>query len=447
MLKQIWSGAAQSGARQAPAEAGESELKSLGRATFTTKNIAACASRTGGNGRFGYLKSIALALVTGLLLACTGTPVKTSTKSSFDLFEIPEPPPPPKPTIANLKPAMAFFAPDNSHLLVTLCKFHLGQSNVPAACRPWRYFLGDKRWERIALTPDDPDWSIDSASYSPDGKTIAATLVKCTAEHIPQCPYLDYRLLLIDAATGKHRTLASENARFKPSFTPDGKGLVYWQLDNLQAIKTGTTAMPARAPQWLAFTHNLHTLSLDDEKDRLAIEVRAQSPLAPPRVFADGNRVTISANGVFGKVLTPTGADEKLAIYSGNWGSESGMLIDNSFLIGNLQTGEMTSWLPSGYPEKVVFDVHALAGKGTEQVIYRLRKSQINVSDPKAQHITRITPKFPDGHPQAWGLAYHAAFDPSGTHFAYIFGYSLAIAPLRPNPEFDIVKLPTFEIR
>ena len=58
----------------------------------------------------------------------------------------------------------AFYSPDGSHLLVTLCKYSLGQRPTLSSCRPWRYYLADKRWEEIALTTDDPDWSIESAT-------------------------------------------------------------------------------------------------------------------------------------------------------------------------------------------------------------------------------------------------------------------------------------------
>lgn len=95
---------------------------------------------------------------------------------------------------------------------------------------------------------------------------------------------------MIDAATGKHRIIQSENARVQPSFTPDGKSLVYWQLDNLQRVATGSTLYPARQAQTLYFTHNIPTMSLGGEKGSLAIKVKAQRPLAPPRIFGDGVR-------------------------------------------------------------------------------------------------------------------------------------------------------------
>ncbi|MDO9166641.1 MAG: hypothetical protein Q7U13_11105 [Rhodoferax sp.] len=349
----------------------------------------------------------------------------------------------PKPP--QLSARFAFYSPDGSHLLVTLCKYALGQRPMLSSCRPWRYYLADKRWEEIALTPDDPDWSIESATYSPDGKTIAATIVKCgfvKAEQFPVCPYLNYRLLMIDAATGKHRTIPSESSRFKPSFTPDGKGLVYWQLDNLQGVATGTTPYPARQAQTLYFTHNIHTMSLSDEQGHLAIKVKAQSPLAPPRVFPDGVRVTVAGNGVFGAVTTAQG------VYSGIWGvTRYGVNADDSLLIGDLQTGEMHAYFPKGFPEKVVFDVQKLPGNSAEKIIYMHGTFHVIVSDLKAESIIKVTPEFrPD---QTKNRRYilpvrHATFSPSGDSFAYVFGSDLAIAPLRQNTEIEIIERPIF---
>ena len=341
----------------------------------------------------------------------------------------------------------AFYSPDGSHLLVTLCKYSLGQRPTLSSCRPWRYYLADKRWEEIALTPDDPDWSIESATYSPDGETIAATIVKCgfvKTEQFPVCPYLNYRLLMINAKTGKHRTIPSETSRFQPSFTPDGKGLVYWQLDNLQGVATGTTPYPARQAHTLYFTHNIHMMSLSDEQGRLAIKVKAQSPLAPPRVFPDSVRVTVSGNGVFGAVTTAQGIYGEQRVYDGIWGYSNGVNADDSFLVGNLQTSEMNAWLPRGFPRRVIFDIRSLAGRNEEQIIYREGTSQVNVSDPRAKNTIRITPVFQQGTLQENLTVNHAVFAPSGNSFVYVFGRDLAIAPLRPNTESEIIDRPIF---
>lgn len=341
------------------------------------------------------------------------------------------------------KARFAFYAPDGSHLLVTLCK-HVPKFPILANCRPWRYYLADKRWEEIALKPYQPDWSIDSASYSPDGKTIAATMVKClvSKEFHMECPYLNYRLLMIDVATGKHRIIASDSSRFQPSFTLDGKGLVYWQLDNLQAVATGSTPLPARQAQTLYFTHNIHTMSLSDEKGSLAIKVKAQRPLAPPRVFADGVRVTVAGNGIFGEVTTAQG------IYKGNWGvSPYGVNIDESFLIGNLQTGAMVSLLPpEAEARRTVFDIKGSTDKISEQIIYRERRLKISLMDLESLASVQITPVFQQGSPQYNNIVIHTAFAPDGNSFVYIFGWDLATAPLRPNTESEIIKLPTFKL-
>ena len=336
----------------------------------------------------------------------------------------------------------AFYAPDGSHLLVTLCKFSAGWTTL-TNCRPWRYYLTEKRWEEIALNPYEPDWSIESATYSPDGKTIAATMVKClpSKKIYLECPYLNYRLLMIDAATGRHRTIPSEASRFQPSFTPDGKGLVYWQLDNLQGVATGTTPMPARQAQTLYFTHNIHTMSLSDEQGHLAIKVKAQRPLAPPRVFADGVRLTVAGNGIFGEVTTDQG------VYKGNWGvSHNGAYLDDSFLIGDLKTGEMHTALPQGFPLKVAFDVNQIGGRSGDQIIYMYGAFDLRIGEIRGQNYIVLTPEALRGSRQYNRTVEHAAFSPNGDSFVYVFGTDLATAPLRANTEFEIIKLPAFTL-
>jgi hypothetical protein len=330
----------------------------------------------------------------------------------------------------------AFFAPDDSHLLVTQCKYAKRQTLM--GCRPWRYHLADKRWEEIMLSPDDPDWSVDSATYSPDGKTIAATIVKCVPNGLekifPKCPYLDYRLLLIDAATGKHRTIASDNARFQPSFTPDGKGLVYWQLDNLQGVATGTTPYPAKQAQTLYATHNLHTLSLSDERGRMAIKVRAQRPLAPPRVFPDGIRVTVAGSAIFGAVTTEEG------VYKGIWSYQNGQEIDDSLLIGNLQTGVMYASLPRGFPEKVIFDARKLPNEDAEQVIYSEKKIYVTTSNLKPLYTINRSPTFKVNHDSK--SISHASFSSRDDTIVYIVADGLMLSSLNRDPKSEVIERP-----
>lgn len=349
--------------------------------------------------------------------------------------------PPPAPRQIDAKARFAFYAPDGSHLLVTLCKY--ATFTTLGNCRPWRYHLAEKRWEEIALVPYEPDWSIDSASYSPDGKTIAATMVKCivSKEFHMECPYLNYRLLMIDAATGKHRTIQSDSSRFQPSFTPDGKSLVYWQLDNLQAVATGSTPLPARQAQTLYFTHNIHSMSLSDEKGGVAIKVKAQRPLAPPRVFADGVRVTVAGNGIFGEVTTDQG------VYKGNWGvSQYGSYLDDSFLIGNLTTGQMITALPQGFPLKVAFDVNTSIGKSRDDIIYMYGEFDLRAGEAKGQNYMVLTPPALRGTRQYNRSIKHATLSIKGDLLVYVFGTDLATAPLRENTEFEIIKLPSFTL-
>lgn len=82
------------------------------------------------------------------------------------------------PQLIECKAKFAFYAHNDSHLLVTLCK-PAPNFSLLTNCHPWRYHIADKRWEEFALSPYEPDWSIENATYSPDGRTIAATMVNC----------------------------------------------------------------------------------------------------------------------------------------------------------------------------------------------------------------------------------------------------------------------------
>lgn len=312
----------------------------------------------------------------------------------------------------------AYYAPDGSHLLVTLCEVREGR------CRPWRYHLAERRWERIELAPYDPAWSMESATYAPDGKTIAVSVVKCIGDwRTLQCPLFQYRLALIDASSGAVRILPSEQARFMPSFTPDGKGLVYWGLDN---------ATPSRSGQAVYASHNLYTLDLADLSSRKAINVRTQRPLAPPKVLADGQTVTISAFDVSGDVT-----------YQGEM-LKNGMLnnvqgFDDSVLLGNLTTGEMQTLLPKGRPSKVIYDISpdgkwVLYSEDDHSVV------QFALQNPAQRQVLKPSPRLSPKRIK------HASYSPDGKYFVHVFGGygEIGISSNPPNSEFEFLSRPTW---
>ena len=343
-------------------------------------------------------------------------------------------------------PKFVFFSPDGSHLLATLCKFSYGQRPAWGWCRPWRYYISQQRWEEVIPVPDNPLWSIDSASYSPDGKTIAAQVTRCefvSGQVSPSCSYSDNRLMLIDAQSGKHRLLASAEPRFMPTFTPDGQSLVYWQLDSVSGVPTGTTSYPARQAQTLFLSHNLHMLNLSTGQTRSAIRVRSLEPLAPPRVFADGIRVTVAGAGIFGEV------SYQGVVHRPIWGvSESLIPIDNSLIIGNLQTGEMKSLAARGFPLHALYDVREPAKLGASQLLSMYQIEQINISDMDGKNVINVVPPYEEGQgrDRNWGLSVsHASFAPKTEQFVFAFGLELSIADLRANTPIRVLPRPASE--
>jgi Tol biopolymer transport system component len=320
-----------------------------------------------------------------------------------------------------LRAHFAYYAPDASHLLVTLCELKEGR------CSPWRYHLAEKRWERIALTPYDPEWSLESATYSPDGKTIAVSVVKCLGDWRKlRCPLFEYKLALIDAATGALQILPSAQPSFMPSFTPDGKSLVYWGLGN---------ATPSGSGQAVYASHNLFVLDLADQSRRRAIIVHSQRPLAPPKVLADGKTVTISGHDISGAV-TYQGAILELGTLNGVQG------YDDSVILGNVVTGEMRTLLPKGEPAwtaKVIYDVSP-DGKWAlySEDDYSLRLFALQ--DPTQRKVLIPSPAL---SPKRIG---HGSFAPDGHRFVYVFSGELAISSMQSNPDIEIIVTPTWSL-
>jgi hypothetical protein len=93
---------------------------------------------------------------------------------------------------------LAYFSATGDRLLVTLCETDEG------FCRPWRYKIAERMWEKVFIKGMMPRWSFGSASYSPDGKTIALEFSICDRKpNGATCPLKDVKIALLDVASGE----------------------------------------------------------------------------------------------------------------------------------------------------------------------------------------------------------------------------------------------------
>ena len=323
--------------------------------------------------------------------------------------------PPPLPFgFVYLKARFVYYAPDGTHLLVTLCEVKEGR------CRPWQYHLAERRWQRVEVVNFDPEWSMDSATYSPDGKTIAVSVAKCSGNwRTLLCPLAEFKLALIDVETGIMRSLPAEQPRFKPSFTPDGGRLVYFGLDNVTLSGSGKAAYAS---------HNLYMVDLDGKNSRKVIDVKTQYPLAPAKVMADGRTVTIAAIEAMGKIS-----------YKGkllDYGMLGGPRFD-SLLLGDLVTGEIHSLLPKGNPEKVVFDTSP-DGQWLMFSENQWSLKQVELRDVTQQQVLRPTPS------KRASTIEHGSYSPDGQSIAYVRGYWVTIGQLKGGADHQVLVPPTW---
>lgn len=115
-------------------------------------------------------------------------------------------------------PAHVRWAPDDSHLLVSLC--HVNRSGY---CRIGKYWIAEKRWELLDL---QPRITYRWPNYSPDGQHIVATVGACNENYV--CPIRKYALVLL-STDAKRMTKLAGTIAFHPSFSGDGKKIIYWK--------------------------------------------------------------------------------------------------------------------------------------------------------------------------------------------------------------------------
>lgn len=118
------------------------------------------------------------------------------------------------------------FAPDDSHLLVSLC--HIKRITL---CRIGKYYIAENRWE---ILPYEERRTYFWPTYAPDGKSIVVTTAPCDEQYI--CPLVQYALARMPPDGSRLEKLI-DTVAIHPSFSRDGKKLIYWKIGSINAVK------------------------------------------------------------------------------------------------------------------------------------------------------------------------------------------------------------------
>jgi dipeptidyl aminopeptidase/acylaminoacyl peptidase len=173
-------------------------------------------------------------------------------------------------------PESVHWSPQGTDLLVTACP-KLKKADV--SCTLFRYLLAEKRWTSFPRM--STDFIYNDAVYSPDAKYIAAVE---TGKNCPECSNgIGSRLVLLDAEGVRVRYLTPHGFRIKPTFSKDGKRLLYWSL----GLSTS-----GRTPIGL---FDVWELNINDKTERQLTHVLASEIEAPPRYWPDGQRIMLVA--------------------------------------------------------------------------------------------------------------------------------------------------------
>lgn len=115
-------------------------------------------------------------------------------------------------------PTHVRYAPDGSHLLVSLC-----HTLRPDLCRIGKYFIATKEWE---ILPYEDKRTYRWPVYHPDGKEIAVSTAPCDEQY--RCSFDGYMLVRMSADGAAYEPVGDVIASMM-SFSPDGRKLIYWR--------------------------------------------------------------------------------------------------------------------------------------------------------------------------------------------------------------------------
>jgi Tol biopolymer transport system component len=167
-------------------------------------------------------------------------------------------------------PTYVSFGPDNDTLLVSLC--HVQRNDF---CRIAKYSLSKDKWDIYAF---DERFSYDTPMFSPDGQWIYYSATSLCGEQREACdrPRL-YRM----HADGSNAELFDDVAPVAPSFSLDGKRLIFWGRHNRNSLANT----------------EVHYLDLETRREvpLTEHEYNFERP-APPFFTADGEHFIFNAD-------------------------------------------------------------------------------------------------------------------------------------------------------
>lgn len=140
-------------------------------------------------------------------------------------------------------PTHVRYAPDGSHLLVSLC-----HTMRPSLCRIGKYFIAEKEWE---ILPYEDRRTYRWPVYHPGGKEIAVSTGPCDEQY--RCALNDYALVRM-AADGSQVERVGDVIASDMSFSPDGKKLIYWRLGGISVQGRGMALADLYEIDWASGT-------------------------------------------------------------------------------------------------------------------------------------------------------------------------------------------------
>jgi Tol biopolymer transport system component len=171
-------------------------------------------------------------------------------------------------------PHQARFSPDGSHLLVNVC-----EAFNQTYCRIWRYGLADGKWTAL---PFDKDRTYKWPSYSPDGKRIVFSTRFCPDRN---CDLRGMRLAVMNADGTELKPVSGSVApRIMPSFSPDGRRLIYWKIDDVM-----------QTPRQMFGLYDVYETDLETATERRLTGFTATGVFSGPKYWRDGKRFMFSA--------------------------------------------------------------------------------------------------------------------------------------------------------
>jgi hypothetical protein len=218
------------------------------------------------------------------------------------------------------------------------------------------------------------------------------------------CLLKDFKVALLDIESQKLTVIASEQTRFLPSFTPDGKTILFWGLDN---------ATPSRSGQAIYASVGVYSMALSGAAQRKVFDTKAQNPLAPLTAFQGGNKVAIAASEIRGRVR-----DQNVIHEFGMSGPQQ--LADDSLILGNLGDGTLETLWPKGEQTKVLYEVSRNSNTG----YVRVRNSQIVRIDMLNPTLRTVILDF---QMPGIGNIRHIAVSQTGDLLTYVTGVHLRV--------------------